>query len=323
MKEIRKLKPEEIDVRVGSTSSAKNKAMLLLYKDARCDMALLDEIFGVGNWQSKYTEIKGTLYCEVGVRASATTQGNETALPQTDWVWKQSNGVESQGTGSDDPNNQKGEASDAFKRACFMWGIGRELYEWKNIWIDYDKDKDKYEKYSVSKIEYDGNTPKTLIIVNSKGHQVYQYINGNFKATKTVSSETPSNNTPKQENVATSEISTPTRQFELSTEPDEDKTELVLENNRTILKELMLKVKEIGERNNQSFDEIKRVSKEGITNYFINVLKFPVADGKPTKFELSSVERKPLVKGNVVVVYNEEFIANFTQYILDNEFMPF
>lgn len=136
-------------------------------------------------------------------------------------------------------------------------------------------------------------------------------------------SETPSNNTPKQENVATSEISTPTRQFELSTEPDEDKTELVLENNRTILKELMLKVKEIGERNNQSFDEIKRVSKEGITNYFINVLKFPVADGKPTKFELSSVERKPLVKGNVVVVYNEEFIANFTQYILDNEFMPF
>lgn len=136
-------------------------------------------------------------------------------------------------------------------------------------------------------------------------------------------SETPSNNTHKQENVVKSEISTPTKEFELSTEPDEDKTELVLENNRTILKELMLKVKEIGERNNQSFDEIKRVSKEGITNYFINVLKFPVADGKPTKFELSSVERKPLVKGNVVVVYNEEFIANFTQYILDNEFMPF
>ena len=136
---MRKLKPNEIEVRVGTISKAKPKAMLLLYKDARCDMAMLDESYGAGNWQSKYERINDVLYCSIGVFNKEIGE----------WVWKQSNGVESQGTGEDDPNNKKGEASDSFKRAGFMWGIGRELYEWKDLWIDYDKDKDKFQVVTV------------------------------------------------------------------------------------------------------------------------------------------------------------------------------
>ena len=83
MKELRKLNADEIDIRVGATTQ-NGKAMLLLYKDARCDMALLDEVFGVGNWQSKYELIRDVLFCSVGVRASATAQGNESPLPVSD-----------------------------------------------------------------------------------------------------------------------------------------------------------------------------------------------------------------------------------------------
>lgn len=324
MNEIRKLRADEIDVRVGSTNKQGTKAMLLLYKDARCDMAVLDEVFGIGNWQSEYREIKGVLYCKVGVRASSTAKGNETPLPNDSWVWKESNGVESQGTGADDPNNQKGEASDAFKRACFMWGIGRELYEWKNLWIDHDKEKDKYERYSILTITYASNgNPKDLTIVNSKGDVVYKLENGYFKAVTSVSNEKVDKNTSKQEKVVTSENTMPKREFELSKEPEEDLETLVEENNRVILKQIMLKVKEIGDNNQQSMDDIKRVAREGILNYFEKALKFPIVNGKPSKLELASVEREPLIKGNIVVVYNEKFIKDFTKYILDNEFMPF
>ena len=62
---MRTLKPEEIDVRIG-TVGAKG-CTLLLYKNARTDMQILDETFGAMNWQKDYKEIKGNLYCGVGV----------------------------------------------------------------------------------------------------------------------------------------------------------------------------------------------------------------------------------------------------------------
>ena len=63
-----------------------------------------------------------------------------------------------------------------------MWGIGRELYEWKDLWVDYDKAKDKYERFSVSDISYnEKGEPKDLIIVNSKNEIVYELKNGYFK----------------------------------------------------------------------------------------------------------------------------------------------
>ena len=42
---FRGLRTDEIDVRVGSIFA--KGASLLLYKDARCDMNILDEVFGV------------------------------------------------------------------------------------------------------------------------------------------------------------------------------------------------------------------------------------------------------------------------------------
>lgn len=116
---FRKLNADEIDCRI-STVSEKGLS-LLLYKDARVDMRLLDEVVGAENWQRKHELINGNLFCSVGIKCGA------------EWVWKQDVGVESY------TEKEKGQASDSFKRACFNWGIGRELYSAPFIWIPADK----------------------------------------------------------------------------------------------------------------------------------------------------------------------------------------
>ena len=77
-------------------------------------MEILDEAVGPMNWQVKYArDTKGVLQCSIGIRDEISGE----------WVWKKtSNGTES------DYEKEKGEYSDAFKRAGFMWGIGRTLY---------------------------------------------------------------------------------------------------------------------------------------------------------------------------------------------------
>ena len=70
--EFRKLKADEIEIRVG-TVSAKG-CILLLYKDARCDMNILDES-GV-LWQRDHKEIKSVMYCGVGIKCGE------------DWIWR-------------------------------------------------------------------------------------------------------------------------------------------------------------------------------------------------------------------------------------------
>lgn len=114
---FRDLRADEVDARI-STVSEKGIS-LLLYKDARCDMRILDEIVGSENWQREHYECKGNLFCRVGIK-----------MPDwNDWVWKSDCGTESY------TEKEKGEASDSFKRACFNWGIGRELYTAPFIWI--------------------------------------------------------------------------------------------------------------------------------------------------------------------------------------------
>lgn len=108
MTTIRTLRPNEIECRIGRVWSG--GFSLLLYKDARCDMAILDETFGPEKWQRAHREIRGTIYCGVGI------------LTDSGWVWKWDAGAESKS------EPEKGQASDAFKRACVNWGIGRELY---------------------------------------------------------------------------------------------------------------------------------------------------------------------------------------------------
>ena len=166
---IRALRADEIECRVGIVSA--KGCSLLLYKDARCDKRILDEVFGATNWQDKYELINGVLFCSVGVYDDN----------KQDWVWKQDCGVES------NTEKEKGQASDAFKRACFNWGIGRELYTKLFIWlnvptkqVDFNGRKkwelvDKYEKWSVKEIETDNENEKikSITIVDENGKIVY------------------------------------------------------------------------------------------------------------------------------------------------------
>jgi hypothetical protein len=118
----RLLNPDEISCRVQQVTDT-NGAIILLYKDARVDMNLLDETYGEMNWQREHTTIDGNLFCTIKVWDSQKEQ----------WVAKQDVGVES------NTEATKGEASDAFKRAGFNWGIGRELYTGPFIFIQLDE----------------------------------------------------------------------------------------------------------------------------------------------------------------------------------------
>ena len=284
---MRKLKPNEIEVRVGTISKNKPKAMLLLYKDARCDMAVLDEVYGANNWQSKYERINDVLYCSIGVFNKEIKE----------WVWKQSNGVESQGTGDSDPNNKKGEASDSFKRAGFMWGIGRELYEWKDLWIDYDKDRDRYEKYRVSNIAYnEQGEPKDLTIVNSKNKVMYELKNGYYTKTK-------------------SEVENETE--ETPDEPVQDMTDTIKQENRRIWQELINIAMMIYEDNDFTHEQAIPLAKQAPVDY-IDGLKIPI-----TKLELSKKKRPPYIKGNVVVVVDQDFIDDYKMNVSVDSSRPF
>ena len=117
----------EIDFRVQSINKG-GYATILAYKDARVDMNRLDAVYGVDGWQKKYDLIDGKLFCSVGVYSDKLKQ----------WIWKQDVGTES------NTEKEKGQASDAFKRACFNLGIGRELYDYPLIQIQLtDKEFDK------------------------------------------------------------------------------------------------------------------------------------------------------------------------------------
>ncbi len=118
------LTADEIDFRVQSINKG-FYATILAYKDARVDMNRLDAVLGVENWQKKYELIDGNLFCSVGIYNKNLSQ----------WIWKQDVGTESMA------DKEKGQASDAFKRACFNLGIGRELYDYPIIQIKLNADE--------------------------------------------------------------------------------------------------------------------------------------------------------------------------------------
>lgn len=120
MKQFRSLTSEDIECRVNTVSE--KGCSLLLYKDARCDMKILDETVGAENWKRSHELINGNLFCNVSIYDDN----------KKEWVTKQDVGTESY------TEKEKGQASDAFKRACFNWGIGRELYTAPFIWINAD-----------------------------------------------------------------------------------------------------------------------------------------------------------------------------------------
>lgn len=147
---FRPLKKTEIDVRVQSVTE--KGCILLLYKDARCDMNILDETVGPMNWKREHT--RDNANCIVSLWDEEKEQ----------WVSKEDTGTES------NTEKEKGQASDSFKRACFNWGIGRELYTSPFIWVKKDdcnmysikgnNGKDIWkcnDKFEVEKIAYDEN----------------------------------------------------------------------------------------------------------------------------------------------------------------------
>ena len=153
---FRDLKAEEIECRVSTVND--KGCTLLLYKDARVDMNVLDETYGVTGWQREHTLIGDRLYCTVKIRDNDTGE----------WIAKQDVGTESY------TEKEKGQASDSFKRACFNVGIGRELYTAPFIWVsaqNYNVSTKNgkpttYDRFAVEDIEIKDKKIVGLKIVN-------------------------------------------------------------------------------------------------------------------------------------------------------------
>lgn len=132
MIKFRDLTADEVECRVQQIKA--NGLVLLLYKDARCDMAILDETVGAENWMRHHS--RDNANCIVSIWDENKKQ----------WIEKEDTGTES------NTEKEKGLCSDSFKRACTCWGIGRELYTSPFIWISNDqctiKDTGKKDKYN-------------------------------------------------------------------------------------------------------------------------------------------------------------------------------
>ena len=154
---FRDLRAEEIECRVAQAKP--NGVSLLLYKDARCDQSILDETVGPMNWQRHHS--RDNANCIVSIWDEQKKQ----------WIEKEDTGTES------NTEAQKGLASDSFKRACFNWGIGRELYTAPFIWIKAEDcpglkvegQKAKcFDTFEVEKIVIEGKKIVAISIKNSK-----------------------------------------------------------------------------------------------------------------------------------------------------------
>ena len=172
--EFRSLRADEIECRVGQIARNGSGLSLLLFKTARTDMDILDETVGTENWQCKFYEHKGTMFCSTGIRIE---RGDGTS----EWVWKDDAGS---------PSNMeavKGEASDCRKRSGVCWGIGRELYTAPRIWI-YAQDRNGaqncsikqgnngkfqcYDSFSVDRIDISNHEIRYVAIRNDSTGQV-------------------------------------------------------------------------------------------------------------------------------------------------------
>ena len=178
-KKIPLLTAQDVECRVQQITENQNGygAILLLYKDARVDMKILDSVYGAMNWQRKHTVINGQLFCSVLIWDESKNQ----------WIEKQDVGTESA------TEAEKGRASDSFKRACFNVGIGRELYNAPFIYIKLDaaevrkNSKGKpttYTRFKVTEMEYSREKEcfTKLVICDEKGRQRYSL--GGSKAEK-------------------------------------------------------------------------------------------------------------------------------------------
>lgn len=182
---FRTLRADEIECRISQCSQY--DVTLLLYKDARCDQNILDETVGCMNWQRSHS--RDNANCTVSIWDDNKKM----------WISKEDTGKES------NTEAEKGLASDSFKRACFNWGIGRELYTAPEIKIkvkdltshkeigEYQGKKKYgcYDKFKVISINYDGAKITDVTIVNIKTGVAFTFGENEVKPI----------NTPKEDGV--------------------------------------------------------------------------------------------------------------------------
>lgn len=181
---FRLLRADEIDCRIATVS--KKGLSLLLYKDARCDQNILDETVGAMNWQRHHS--RDNANCVVSIWDPDKAQ----------WVEKEDTGTES------NTEKDKGLASDSFKRSCFNWGIGRELYTAPFMWVTpADANIEEYngkvtcrDRFSVIEIKHEGNTISGVTIRNdSNKHTITFGSRGRVADQKVSGAENPADNT--------------------------------------------------------------------------------------------------------------------------------
>lgn len=249
MNKFRTLRADEIECRVGTCNE--KGFSLLLYKDARCDQNILDETVGLTNWQRDHKEVKGNLYCGVSIWDEQKTQ----------WITKWDCGVES------NTEKEKGEASDSFKRACFNWGIGRELYTAPFIYVKGNVKSvpsrsgerwiPTFKTMDVTAIEYkDGKISK--LVITGDGQVIYG--NGGARGSQTQNNERKPQN--EQSNATKSEI-TLNEAYELKTakgkyfnELTEEQLQYIVDNSKNATAVQGAKLILEDRRNNPDFEPI-------------------------------------------------------------------
>ena len=196
MRQFRLLRADEIECRISQI--AESGLALLLYKTARTDYALLDETVGMMNWQNKYEVIDGKMYCCISIKNQDTGE----------WVSKWNCGTES------NTEAEKGQASDAMKRAGFAWGIGTELYSSPFIWIPSElcnikeRNGKRYcnDRFYVKSIGYnEAEDISELQIVNEKSGAIV-FTHPRKKTSASAPAPAPTNTRPTQQNAPTAGI---------------------------------------------------------------------------------------------------------------------
>lgn len=162
-----KIPAKSIELRVGSKLGSSGNITVLCYKDARMDANRLDEIVGCFNWQREHYTVDGVNYCRVGIKNPDNGE----------WVWKSDAGSESK------TEAEKGAASDAFKRACFQWGIGRELYNMPLIIISSEFGK-KLQKVEIKISYFKGTRIPAVVGLFYEGQRIFLYIADDAKTSE-------------------------------------------------------------------------------------------------------------------------------------------
>lgn len=154
---FRELRADELEVR--QSAKKDGYVSLLIYKDSRCDMRVLDETVGSENWEVDYKREGDTLLCGLSIYSDK----HQRFL--TKWAAGSESNIEA----------VKGEQSDSLKRAAFAWGLGRALYTAPKINVPENQ---AYGKLTVKEIKYEDEKIVALTIVNGRGNVIYNFPGG-------------------------------------------------------------------------------------------------------------------------------------------------